>query len=85
LVLLAAGPTVAGFGLYNVSLSYLPSGVANLILTLEPAFTAGIAYVLLGERLGGIQLGGSALIVGGVVLLRIYEGRQAGANAEQVA
>ncbi len=75
---LAAGPTVAGFGLYNVSLSYLPSSVANLILTLEPAFTAAIAYVLLGERLSWVQLGGSALILAGVVFLRLYEGWAAG-------
>jgi drug/metabolite transporter (DMT)-like permease len=74
---LAAGPTVAGFGLYNVSLSYLPSSVANLILTLEPAFTAAIAYALLGERLNWVQLGGSALILAGVVFLRLYEGRLA--------
>jgi len=77
LFLLAAGPTVAGFGLYNVSLGYLPSSVANLILTLEPAFTAAIAYVLLGERLSWVQLGGSALILAGVVFLRLYEGRLA--------
>ncbi|MBI5300867.1 MAG: DMT family transporter [Chloroflexi bacterium] len=74
LFLLAAGPTVFGFGLYNVSLSYLPSSVANLVVTLEPAFTAVIAYALLGERLTGIQLGGSLMILGGVVLLRISEG-----------
>lgn len=74
LFLLAAGPTVAGFGLYNVSLGYLPSSVANLILTLEPAFTAIIAYALLGERLNGLQLGGSLMILAGVVFLRIYEG-----------
>ncbi len=73
LLLLAAGPTVAGFGLYNVSLSYLPSSVANLVVTLEPAFTAGIAYVLLGERLTGIQVGGGATILAGVVFLRIFE------------
>ncbi len=78
LFLLAAGPTVAGFGLYNVSLSYLPSSVANLILTLEPAFTTVIAYVLLGERLNGMQLGGSLMILAGVVFLRIYEGWLAG-------
>jgi drug/metabolite transporter (DMT)-like permease len=36
LILLAAVPTVMGFGLYNVSLSYLPSSVVNLIATLEP-------------------------------------------------
>lgn len=77
LFLLAAGPTVAGFGLYNVSLSYLPSSVANLIATLEPAFTALIAYVLLGERLNGWQIAGSLMILSGVVFLRIYEGRLA--------
>jgi drug/metabolite transporter (DMT)-like permease len=75
LLLLAAGPTVAGFGLYNVSLSYLPSSVANLVVTLEPAFTALIAYVLLGERLTGIQVAGSVTILGGVVFLRLFEGR----------
>ena len=74
LFLLAAGPTVAGFGLYNVSLGYLPSSVANLILTLEPAFTTMIAYLLLGERLNGMQMGGSLTILAGVVLLRVYEG-----------
>jgi drug/metabolite transporter (DMT)-like permease len=77
LFLLAAGPTLGGFGLYNVSLGYLPSSVANLILTVEPVFTAALAYVLLGERLRGPQLGGSLTILGGVVFLRIHEGRLA--------
>jgi drug/metabolite transporter (DMT)-like permease len=74
LFLLAAGPTLGGFGLYNVSLSYLPSSVANLIVTMEPAFTVVIAYLLLGERLTGRQLVGGAMIVTGVAFLRIYEG-----------
>jgi len=74
LFLLAAGPTVAGFGLYNVSLVYLPSSVANLVVTLEPAFTVVTAYLLLGERLNGTQLGGSLMILAGVVFLRVYEG-----------
>jgi drug/metabolite transporter (DMT)-like permease len=73
LFLLAAVPTVLGFGLYNVSLSYLPSSVANLIVTLEPAFTAVIAYFLFGERLTLIQIIGSLMIVGGVIFLRISE------------
>jgi len=77
LTLLAAGPTVAGFGLYNVSLSYLPSSVANLIVTLEPVFTVLIAYFLLDERLNAVQVGGSLLILVGVVFLRIHEGRLA--------
>jgi drug/metabolite transporter (DMT)-like permease len=74
LFLLAAGPTLAGFGLYNTSLAYLPSSVANLILTTEPAFTAAIAYFLLGERLTGMQIAGSLVILTGVVFLRVYEG-----------
>lgn len=81
LFLLAAGPTVLGFGLYNVSLSLLPSSVANLILTSEPAFTALIAYFVLDERLSVLQIAGSVLILAGVLVLRLYEGRMARAAA----
>lgn len=77
LFILAAVPTVLGYGLYVKSLEYLPSSTANLIVTIEPAITAAIAYVLLGERLSEIQVGGSFLILTGVVLLRIFEGRNA--------
>jgi drug/metabolite transporter (DMT)-like permease len=73
---LAAGPTVLGFGLYNVSLSYLPSSIANLIVTTEPIFTAVIAYILLGERLAGGQVLGGVLILGGVIFLQMWEGRR---------
>ena len=73
LFLLAAGPTLTGFGLYNLSLSYLPSSVGNLILTLEPVFTVIIARLLLGETLKGIQIAGSIMILGGVAFLRISE------------
>lgn len=73
---LAAGPTVIGFGLYNVSLSYLPSSIANLLLTTEPVFTTTTAYFLLGERLTPLQLMGGVMILGGVVILRLTEGRR---------
>ncbi len=77
LFLLAAVPTVAGFGLYNVSLSLLPSSVANLIVTSEPVFTAITAYLLFGELLSLPQLSGGALILAGVIFLRLYESRLA--------
>jgi drug/metabolite transporter (DMT)-like permease len=77
LFLLAAGPTVLGFGLYNVSLSQLPSSVANLILTSEPVFTAAFAYLFLGERMTALQISGGLLILAGVVFLRLQEGRAA--------
>jgi drug/metabolite transporter (DMT)-like permease len=75
LFLLAAGPTLVGFGMYNTSLIYLPSSVVNLIVTLEPVFTALLAYLLLGERLSGLQILGGVIILAGVVLLRVGEGR----------
>jgi drug/metabolite transporter (DMT)-like permease len=73
LFLLGAVPTLVGYGLYNVSLGYLPSSVANLILSTEPVFTAIIAYLVLAEQLAIIQIGGSVLILGGVVLMRLFE------------
>ena len=85
LLLLAAGPTVLGFGLDNVSLTYLPSSVVNLIVTLEPVFTAGIAYAALGERLTWIQIGGGFVILSGVVVLRIDEGRRAARSVRIIA
>ncbi|MFH1144634.1 MAG: DMT family transporter, partial [Candidatus Eisenbacteria bacterium] len=76
LFLLAAGPTVAGFGLYNISLGYLPSSMANLIVTSEPALTAVTAYFVLGERMDPMQIGGGVMILAGVVFLRVSEGRR---------
>jgi drug/metabolite transporter (DMT)-like permease len=75
LFILAAIPTVAGFGLYNVSLSLMPSSVVNLIVTTEPAFTALWAYFLLSERFTAVQVMGSVLIVSGVVFLRLWENK----------
>jgi len=73
LFILAAGPTVAGFGLYNVALSHLPSSIANLIVTLEPIFTAIFAYLIFGEKLTPVQMLGGLLILGGVASLRGYD------------
>jgi DME family drug/metabolite transporter len=70
LLLLGLGPTLGGFGLYTMSLNFLPATVANLIATLEPALTAIWAYFLLNEQLTGVQLVGSLCILAGVILLR---------------
>ena len=70
LFLLGIGPTLGGFGLYTLSLRHLTPTVANLIATLEPAFTAIWAYFLLHERFDATQWAGSILILTGVILLR---------------
>ncbi len=75
LVLLAVGPTIGGYGLYNLSLNYLPATISNLIATLEPSLTAIQSYFLLGERFSLPQIIGSLLIISGVVILRLLERR----------
>jgi drug/metabolite transporter (DMT)-like permease len=71
LLLLAIGPTLLGFGLYNVSLSLLPSSTTNLIVTIEPVFTAILAFFMLGERLTALEMAGSGLILIALVILRM--------------
>lgn len=71
LFLLAAVPTVMGFGLYNVSLQYLPASVVNLIATSEPVFTTVFAYLIFHEQFANIQWIGSILVITGVILLRL--------------
>ncbi len=71
LVVLALVPTIGGYGLYGVSLNYLPAATANLIATLEPSMTALQSYLFLGERFTLPQVAGSLLVIAGVVILRL--------------
>lgn len=71
LLLLAGGPTLLGYGTYNLALKDLPSSMVNLIVTSEPVFTTVIAFLLLGERLIWSQIIGSLLIISGVALMRL--------------
>jgi drug/metabolite transporter (DMT)-like permease len=75
LVSLAVVPTIGGYGLYNLSLNFLPATISNLIATLEPSLTAVQSYFLLGERFSLAQISGSLLIISGVVILRLIERR----------
>ncbi len=75
LLLLGLGPTIGGFGLYLVSLGYLPATVANLIGALEPAFTTVWAYLLFHEQMTFVQVIGSLLVLASVILLRFGEER----------
>jgi len=84
LLLLAMIPSIGGYGLYSVSLGYLPASVANLIATLEPPLTAVMAYVLLGERFTLPQIIGGAVIIVSVTILRLVEGRNGRALALEV-
>ncbi len=55
-------------GVWTAVAAGMPSGVAALVVNLQPVLTAGIAG-LLGERLGKLQVGGLLLGFSGVVLV----------------
>jgi drug/metabolite transporter (DMT)-like permease len=73
LFFLGVAPTLGGFGLYTLSMRYIPATSANLVATLEPVMTAVWAYFFLQEMLTASQLMGGVLILAGVVLLRAVE------------
>ncbi|MCO5176308.1 MAG: DMT family transporter [Thermomicrobiales bacterium] len=62
------GTTVAPMVLYTWGLSHLGPSRASLIATTEPAIAVLLAYMVLGERLAWIQIGGGLAIAAGVVL-----------------
>ena len=71
-------PLVVGYGLFNQSLTILPSSTANLILTLEPPITAILAWLMLNEKLLPLQLVGTVLVLSGVLLVRLGFNRGSG-------
>jgi drug/metabolite transporter (DMT)-like permease/DNA-binding MarR family transcriptional regulator len=70
MLLLAVGSGIIqyalAFWLYLVGLRRLPVGVAGLFLTLTPLFGLGGGMLVLGERIGAMQMLGAALILASV-------------------
>lgn len=75
LFFLGVVPTLGGFGLYTLSIRHLSPTISNLVATLEPVFTAVWSFFFLNEMMTGIQLGGSLLLLLGVILLRTADRR----------
>ena len=68
---LSAFATVVPFGLYLASLRHLEPSRANLTSALEPVIAAALAWVWLGETMGGWQILGGVAVLIGVVLLQM--------------
>jgi len=71
LIFLSFIPTLLGFGLYNLSMHYLPASITNLLATSEPIMTAAEAYIFLDERMTIIQIVGSAIILSAVLIVQL--------------
>ncbi len=85
LLVVALTSQVAGYGLINVSLPRLPAAVTSLLLLVQPVVTVIAAATLLGEAPSPLQLGGVALILGGLVLATAPIGRMRAAVAARRA
>lgn len=71
LMILSFIPTILGFGLYNMSMNYLPASITNLLATLEPAMTAVEAYIFLDERMTMVQITGGLVILSAVLIVQL--------------
>lgn len=67
---IALFPTVLGYGLFTLSLRFIEAGSASLVSSVEPVFAICLAFLILGEIPGLLQILGSTLIVLGVFILR---------------
>jgi drug/metabolite transporter (DMT)-like permease len=75
-----AGPGGAlMYYLYNRSVDALGASRAGMLLYLQTAFVAILAYIFLGERLQGFDLAGGASIVAGLLLAMLPGSRKAAA------
>lgn len=68
-VLIAVLSTVVAIGAFFFGMQRLGAADAATLSTLEPLVTAVLAALLLGERLGGLQIVGGIAILGAVVFL----------------
>lgn len=62
-------PTILAYSLFNRGLRGVRSSTASTLALVEPVVAAGLAYVLLGERLGALGLVGAGMILLGLLLI----------------
>jgi len=69
--------TAACFAVQTYVQQRLPAITSTLILSAEPVFATLFGCILLGERLGGIQMLGMTLMIGAIVAAQIGAGERA--------
>lgn len=83
LVFISYGATLFGYGAWSVLLSRYPANVVAPFTLLVPIAGIGSAALLLGERISGIEVLGSVLVLAGLLLNvfgpRLWKRMQVGA------
>lgn len=68
--------TIAGFAFYTTALAYLQASIASITATSEIVFASFLAYLILLERLDFWQILGSILVITGVILVSLPNGKK---------
>lgn len=75
---IAIAGTVVAVTAFLGALELIGPSRASILSTLEPVVTVVLAYLILGERLGPVQLVGGALVLAACVMLQLRLRRPAG-------
>lgn len=67
---IAVFSTVVPFFLYFLGIRFLSPTSVGITACLEPVIAAFVAYVALGEILGGLQMAGGLLVIAAVILIQ---------------
>lgn len=76
LVTLALSAQVLGWLLISVALPRVPAAVTSVVLSFQPVMSVALAVVLLDERPSGVQLAGIAVVVVGILLATVGQGKR---------
>ena len=71
IALIASVSTVLPIAMFMAGLARVGPSTASIASTVEPLFTVALAFIVLGETLGPLQLAGGALVLAAVVLLQL--------------
>ena len=78
LACLAGVSTVLAISCFFAGLRRVGPTTASILASVEPLVTVLLAFAVFGERLGGVQLAGGALVVGAVLVLQVRLGARHG-------
>ena len=68
--LLGFGSHAAGQGLTSVAIGRVPIGLVAIVILVQPAVTAGLAYLILNEPMTALQAIGALMILSAVLLAK---------------
>ncbi len=69
-------PTALAYALFLAGMRFTPATVASILTLLEPLTAAVLSWILFGERLGPLGIVGACLLLGAILVLALYHGRQ---------